>query len=58
MHDKDLAEITAQIVAAVIQSGKMLTLDVREVSTYYSAMYEHIRNLDNPPSSTQKLASH
>ena len=42
MYDKKAATITAQIVSAVIQSGKLPTYDVREIASYYCNMYKQV----------------
>ena len=42
MYDKDVAAITAQIVSAVIQSGKLPTYDVREIASYYRDIYKQV----------------
>ena len=57
MHNKDAAEIAARIVVAVIQSGKLPTCDVREISAYYTAMHKAVVECDNALKTPTRQAS-
>jgi hypothetical protein len=52
MHEKDVAEIAARIVIAVIHSGKLISLDEREVSAYYTAIHKTVMQCDNEQKSS------